>query len=115
MTACQRWLPGGTPSWKRPCDGGFDHGRYGVAAIGEDDTRQFVTAHHYSRSYPAAVLRYGLFDLTAAPVLAGVAVMSVPASKRVLTNAFPDLEPYRQTLELGRFVLTDPVPANGGN
>ena len=114
MTACQRWLPGGTASWKRPCDGGFDPARYGVAAIGEEDARRFVTGHHYSRSYPAAVLRYGLFDLTpASPALAGVAVMSVPASKRVLTKAFPDLEPYEQTLELGRFVLTDPVPANG--
>lgn len=114
MTACQRWLPGGVPSWKRPCDGGFDPDRYGVAPLGEDDARQFVIAHHYSRSYPAAVLRYGLFDLTtASPALAGVAVLSVPASKRVLTKAFPHLEPYEQSLELGRFVLADPVPANG--
>jgi hypothetical protein len=52
MTACQRWLPGGVPSWKRPSDGGFDPGRYGVAAIGEDDARQFVIGHHYSRSFP---------------------------------------------------------------
>ncbi len=53
-----------------------------------------MTSLHYSRSYPAAVHRYGLFDLAAAtPVLAGVAVLSVPASKTVLTSVFPHLEP----------------------
>jgi hypothetical protein len=114
MTACQRWSPGGVPSWRRPQDGGFCPARYGVAAIAEDPAREFVVSRHYSRSYPAAVRRYGLFDLAApGPELAGVAVLSVPASKRVLTRAFPALEPYEQTLELGRFVLADEVPANG--
>jgi hypothetical protein len=114
MTACQRWLPGGIASWRRPCDGGFDAGRYGVTPIEEKQARQFVTGRHYSRSYPAAVWRYGLFDLSApAPELAGVAVLSMPASKKVLTKAFPQLEPYEQSLELGRFVLADEVAANG--
>jgi hypothetical protein len=114
MTACQRWNPGGIPSWRRPCDGGFDPSRYGAAPIGEDQAKTFVTTRHYSRSYPAASQRYGLFDLTAAtPRLAGVAVLSVPASKTVLTSVFPHLEPYAESLELGRFVLADDVPANG--
>jgi hypothetical protein len=114
MTACQRWNPGGIASWRRSCDGGFDPARYGVAPIGEEQARRFVTSLHYSRSYPVASQRYGLFDLIAAtPVLAGVAVLSVPAGKAVLTSVFPHLEPYRESLELGRFVLADEVPANG--
>lgn len=113
-TACQRWNPGGIPSWRRPEDGGFDASRYGVATIGEDEAKRFVVSLHYSGSYPAASQRYGLFDLTGeAPQLAGVAVLSVPAQKAVLTAVFPHLEPYRESLELGRFVLRDEVPANG--
>ncbi|MGH3297848.1 MAG: hypothetical protein ACRDP7_39250 [Trebonia sp.] len=113
-TACQRWNPGGVPSWRRPCDGGFDPGRYGVAPVSDGQAKEFVTSLHYSRSYPAAVHRYGLFDLAGpAPALAGVAVLSVPASKTVLTSVFPHLEPYGESLELGRFVLVDAVPANG--
>jgi len=68
--------------------------------------------HHYSASYPAASQRYGLFDL-AAGKLAGAAVLSVPTQARVLTSVFPDLEPYAESLELGRFVLDDDVAANG--
>ena len=37
----------------------------------------------------------------------------MPASKTVLTSVFPHLEPYGESLELGRFVLVDAVPANG--
>jgi hypothetical protein len=48
-TACQRWNPGGIPSWRRPCDGGFDPARYGVAPIGEEQARRSSPA--YSRSY----------------------------------------------------------------
>jgi hypothetical protein len=114
MTACQRWTPGGIPAWRRPGDGGFDASRYGVAAIGEEQAKAFVTSLHYSRSYPAASQRYGLFDLAAGiPELAGVAVLSVPPSKAVLTSVFPRLEPYQESLELGRFVLCEQVPANG--
>lgn len=114
MTACQRWAPGRVQSWRHPADGGFDAARYGAAAIAEDRAKAFVTALHYSGTYPAASQRYGLFDLASGtPVLAGVAVLSVPARKAVLTAVFPDLQPYRESLELGRFVLADEVPANG--
>ncbi len=110
MTACQRWT-NRTQSWRRTSEGGFDPSRYGVAAISEQDAREFVIAHHYAGSYPAATARYGLFDLASA-ALVGAAVLSVPARREVLTAVFPDLEPYRESIELGRFVLLDEVPAN---
>jgi hypothetical protein len=113
--ACQRWSDGRIMSWRRPSDGGFDPGRYGTGVIRDDHTaRDFICRLHYSGSYVAAVHRYGLYDLAGpAPRLAGVAVLSVPPSKTALTAVFPFLEPYRESLELGRFVLCDEVPANG--
>ncbi|HET9893758.1 MAG TPA: hypothetical protein VFQ44_02380 [Streptosporangiaceae bacterium] len=112
MTACQRWNPGAMPSWRRTSEGGFDPCRYGVDLVSESAARGFVTSRHYSRSYPSAVHRYGLFDL-ATQSLVGVTVLSVPPSRAVLTKAFPGLEPYVESVELGRFVLDDEVPANG--
>ncbi|MFD8565192.1 hypothetical protein ACFV1N_48690, partial [Streptosporangium canum] len=111
---CQRWTESKTPSWRHRSEGGFDADRYGVAALSEASAKQFILTHHYSGSYPAARLRYGMWDLTASkPEIVGVAVLSVPTSRATLTNAFPDLDPYVQSLELGRFVLTESVPANG--
>ena len=110
MTACQRWT-GRTQSWRRTSEGGFDPSRYGVAEISERAAREFVVTHHYAGTYPAATARYGLFDV-AATVLVGAAVLSVPPRREVLTSVFPDLEPYRESIELGRFVLLDEVPAN---
>lgn len=113
-TACQRWRPGGRHSWRRPEDGGFTPARYGVDALAEAAAKTFVTGLHYSGTYPAASHRYGMFDLAEpAAALVGVAVLSVPASRAVLTSVFPHLEPYRESLELSRFVLRDEVPANG--
>lgn len=117
MTAhCQRWSAGRIQSWRSPADGGFDAARYAVAEIDEATARPFVTGWHYSGTFPAARLCYGLFDTSAVPFgdpLVGVAVLSVPARAEVLTNVFPGLDPYAQSLELGRFVLDDAVPANG--
>jgi hypothetical protein len=113
--ACLRWAPGRVHTWRRPEDGGFAAGRYGVSAIGDDTTpREFCSLYHYSGSYPAARLRYGLYDLEQAvdPVLVGVAVLSVPASERVLTSVFPCLEPYTESLEVGRLALSWQVPSN---
>lgn len=45
--------------------------------------------------------------------LVGVAVLSVPVRREVLTVPFPELVPFSESLELGRFVLADSVPANG--
>jgi hypothetical protein len=72
------------------------------------------TARHYSGTYPAAAQRYGLLDVAGKESrLVGVAVLSVPLQARVLTQVFPSLQPYAESLELGRLVLDDEVPANG--
>ena len=83
---------------------------YEVAAIPADTpVKQFVLAHHYSRTYPAARFRFGLY----APggELHGVAVFSHPCNQAVLTRLFPS--PPIDYVELGRFVLLDEVPGNG--
>lgn len=106
---CQRWRDG-RHSWRHRSDGGFDKARYDVALIADDTlAKQFVTRHHYSSSYGAAIHRVGLFDQG---TLVGVAVYSSPMSAKVLTGSFPHLDPYTEAVELGRFVLLDEVPAN---
>ena len=82
---------------------------YEVAEISDDATaRQFITLHHYSRTYPAARFRVGLYRHGE---FAGVAVFSHPCSNAVLTNVFE--APVLTTVELGRFVLLDSVAGNG--
>jgi len=112
---CQRWGPGGQQSWRHRRDGGFDARRYAVTEIADPAAKSWVCGRHYSGSYPAALRRYGLLDLAGpgGPQLAGVAVLSVPASRQVLTGVFPGLEPYVQSAELGRLVLAPSVAANG--
>ena len=112
--ACMRWQPGRVQTWRRAEDGGFDGRRYEVAAIGERQARAYVGARHYSGTWVAARLRYGLMDVSGRePRLAGVAVLPVPVSKRAVLKVFPDLVPYRESLDLGRLVLEDEVPSNG--
>jgi hypothetical protein len=106
---CQRWQHG-QHSWRHRSDGGFDRARYDVALIAEADAKRFVVGHHYSGSYPAARLRFGLY---CAEALVGVAVLSVPVNAKSLTSVFPGLVPLEESIELGRFVLVDAVPANG--
>jgi hypothetical protein len=113
VTACQRWRDR-QHSWRRPEDGGFDARRYWVTDLPDPQAKAFVTGHHYSGSYVSARLRWGMWEATpAGPLLVGVAVASVPTSRAVLIGTFPGLEPYTESLELGRFVLLDRVPANG--
>ena len=107
---CQRWRSR-TDSYRDSRTDGFNQERYRVVCIGEAAAKAFVLTHHYAGSYPAARLRYGLID-RAGERLVGVAVLSVPVRASVLTSVFPTLEPYRESLELGRFVLLDEVPAN---
>src|SRR6266487_3129473 len=78
-------------------------------APASDYCQRWRERRHYSASYPAALQRYGLWLHQR---LVGVAVFSVPAQAKVLTNVFPDLLPYEESAELGRFVLLDDVPAN---
>lgn len=117
---CQRWTDR-RPAWQHPGARPFTPDRYTVVPLPEHTARPFVERHHYAATYPAARLAYGLLT-TGAPGpdatphdggwLVGVAVLSVPMSRPVLTNVFPTLEPYTESLELGRFVLTDATPAN---
>jgi hypothetical protein len=130
--------------------GGFDASAYSVERLGEAAARAYVEAEHYSRSWPAAVARFGLWhhgrgaagreitsrEITSREIngdsapdravdvsaggrsddaaLVGVAVFGVPAQAKVLTNVFPGLEPYRESLELSRLVLEGPAHCGVG-
>lgn len=103
----QRWN-GGRASY-RPQGESIRTNEYDVVELFDDRTpKRFVEEHHYSHSYPAARFRFGLFHRGE---LAGVAVFSVPCNDRVLTTVFPG-NPL-DSVELGRFILVDSVPANG--
>jgi hypothetical protein len=106
---CQRWR-GGRDSY-RPAGEPLDPARYGVEPLDELPARSFVVTHHYSRSYPAASVRAGLYrcDRSGVPQLVGVAVFGAPAGPQVLSRWLPGLA----GLELSRLVLLDDVPANG--
>ena len=117
---CQRWSKG-THSWRHRSEGGFDPRLYDVVPLVEKTARAFVVDEHYAASFPAARFSIGLltrddrYPINGAIVdgmaLVGVATFSTPMSSRVLTSVFPTLAPYEESVELGRFVLTD-TPAN---
>lgn len=106
---CQRWN-GRRTSWVQS-GALFIPARYEVAPILETDAKAFVIEHHYAGSFPAALASYGMREV-ADGRLVGVAVLGVPVSRAVLSNAFPSLEPYRESCELSRLVLLDEVPGN---
>lgn len=102
----QRWSAG-RDSY-RPAGEPIDTSAFDVVELEDDRTaRDFVVANHYSRSYPAARFRFGLYR---GADLVGVAVFSVPVNDAAL-NVLPGRGLER--VELGRFVLVDDVPANG--
>lgn len=105
----QRWRDT-TPRWRPAGEDGFDPDRYEVREIPEDAAARFVRAHHYSASWPSTRLHFGLHD---GARLVGVVALGVPMSVKVLTNPFPSLVPYTESLEQSRLVLLDEVPANG--
>jgi hypothetical protein len=102
----QRWRAG--RDHYRPAGEVIRPVEYEVAEISEAIAKAFVVEHHYSKSYPAARFRFGLYRRGA---LAGVAVYSHPCNDRVLTRTFG--VPATEAVELGRFVLLDEVPGNG--
>lgn len=105
-SACQRWRRGRASY--RPRGEPIRTERFEVAPIDTDrEAKAFVVEHHYSRSYPAARRRFGLYE---GAELTGVAVFSQPCHPGVLRE-LPG--PRAASLELGRFVLLDRVPANG--
>lgn len=79
-----------------------------MAALEDGPAKAFVQLHHYSGTYPAARVRFGLFRHGE---LVGVAVFSHPTNNRTLTNVFGG--EANDSMELGRFVLLDEVPGNG--
>lgn len=103
----QRWRE--RRSTYRPAGEVIRTGEYEVQPIGELEAKAFVEAHHYSRSYPAARFRFGLFHLG---TLVGVAVFSQPFLAETITNVFAGWS-ADDGVELGRFVLLDEVPGNG--
>jgi hypothetical protein len=107
----QRWRQG--KDSYRPAGEPIAPSQYGVEIIQEKVARAFVVAQHYSRSYPAARCRVGLYRRHAFETshLVGVAVFSVcmqPAAIRKHLGVEPN-----HGVELGRFVLLDDVPGNG--
>jgi len=112
--ACQRWSHG-RHNWRRTSDGGFDPSEFRVVALAGQSmaaARSFVKTHHYSNTWPSVSLCYGLLKVTCVlPQLVGVITLGVPMRQAVLTGPFPDLLPYRQSLELNRLVLLDEVKA----
>jgi hypothetical protein len=104
-STCQRWRA--RRDSYRPAGEPINTSKYGVELLIDDTTpRRFVETHHYSGSFVAARCRVGLYRMRQ---LVGVAVFSVPAQAAALTRwcGTPD------SVELGRFVLLDDVPANG--
>lgn len=111
-TVTQRW-DSRTPVY-RPSGEPINTRLYEVVELHSDAVcREFVEKHHYSRSYPAARRRFGLYR---GNVLCGIAVFSV-AFHHVMAASFSALLPpdvvRQRTVELGRLVLLDEVPANG--
>lgn len=120
--SAQRWRVDGIPTWRAPEHGVFRPAGWDVTLIPEAKAAAFVHQLHYTRSMPAARLCIGLTTsddrawtghFVGGRHLAGVAVISVPMQRRVLTNVFPTLEPYHESAELGRLVLADGVAFNG--
>jgi hypothetical protein len=108
-STCQRWSYG-THSWRRRREGGFDRRLYAAHRVDKSLAKAFVKRHHYLHTFVAERLSWGLYQ---GEQLVGVAVFGPPSHEAVLTNVFPDEEPYKRTLVLSRFVLLDEVPANG--
>jgi len=108
-TCSMRWGPGRAQTWRHRGDGGFDGSCYEVTELAEVPARAFVTTRHYEGSWPAAVRRFGLVDVRQGGCLVGAAILSIPSNRKVLTNVFPGLRPYEESLELGRLILDDSV------
>ncbi|WP_371438331.1 hypothetical protein [Polaromonas sp.] len=105
-TKTQRWRDR-RQHWRVDRDEGFRKADFSADIIRDGIARAFVTAHHYSGSYPVAVERVGLFR---GIELVGAAVFSIPINN----NAVPRYTGLKskEGVELGRFVLLDEVPYN---
>ncbi|MCH9637709.1 MAG: hypothetical protein K0U16_07180 [Gammaproteobacteria bacterium] len=92
----------------RPAGEPIDTRHFEVAPIDLDRiAKAFVVEHHYAGTMPAARFRYGLWR---GAELVGVAVFSV-AQNPATYDGLPGSS--SESVDLGRFVLLDDVPANG--
>jgi hypothetical protein len=113
VTRAQRWR-NGRQHWALDGRDLFDPARYGMAEINKTMARQFTVRHHYSATFPATKLHYGLFELAGRkPLLVGVVALGIPMRNLVLTNVFPHLLPNSEALELNRLVCAPSVGFNG--
>lgn len=103
---CLRWNEGRTRY--RPTGELFQHREHEVSILDRATAKAFILRHHYSRSFPAARLSFGLHKRGGE--LVGVAVFSHPVNDVVL-SCLPG--PASYSTELGRFVLLDQVKAMG--
>lgn len=105
-----RWNKG--RSIYRPSREHIDTAQFYVERVDEKAAREFVVTHHYSRSFPAAIASFGLFQRTGQHEtrLSGVAVFSVSMQPKAADAYGACGEPF---CELGRFVLLDDVAGNG--
>lgn len=90
-----------------PRDDSFHPSEFDVSPICEKDAKDFCLRWHYSKSYPSARRRFGLFWFGQ---LVGVAVFSHPTHNNTITNSF-DCK-ANEAIEMGRFVLLDSAPFN---
>lgn len=93
----------------------IDPDQFGVDVIGcMREAKPFVTAHHYSGSFPASRLSVGLFrkDGVARSRLVGVATFSQPMNNGAVPK-HAGLDDHLQGVELGRLVILDEVAGNG--
>lgn len=109
---CQRWRH--RRAAYRPANEPLDPNLYGVEPIADAQAKSFVTAHHYSGTYPAARTRIGLFRSRPnhAAELVGVAIFSVPMNSAAVTHHTGQPAAAAAGIDLGRFVLLDEEPAN---
>lgn len=111
MDLCQRWRDGRASY--RPAGEVFDPRHASVEPVDDATAKAFVQRHHYSRTYPAARFRAGVYvkDPFGKSRLCGVGVYSVPMNQRVIPSYFAGVRP-EDGVELGRFVLADELAAN---
>ncbi len=104
---CQRW-GGGRASYRLAREA-FDPRGFEVETLDDDATaKAFVVQHHYSKSFPAALRRFGLRERGTGE-LVGVVVASRPANDATLAVLGC---PVAEAAEIGRIVLLERVLAN---
>lgn len=109
----QRWL--GRREYRLPpgAGGSMKLTEWGIEVFaGDKEPYDFICAHHYSASYPAAQFRVGLMRKTGVEPArtVGVAVFSTGINNKAIPS-YTGLD-QAEGIELGRFLLLDECPHN---